>query len=99
MKNALDDIDAAYTAKTGVKVTVELCRKLGAGQADRTGRAGRRVHLRRHRLDGLRDGKKTINEPTRVNLLGNTIVLIAPKDSKIDNVTIGARLRSRQARR
>ena len=34
-------------------------------------------------------GKKTINEPTRVNLLGNSIVLIAPKDSKIDNVTIG----------
>src|SRR5205085_3518667 len=33
--------------------------------------------------------KKTINEPTRVNLLGNSIVLILPKDSKIDNVTIG----------
>jgi molybdate transport system substrate-binding protein len=34
--------------------------------------------------------KKTINDATRVNLLGNSIVLIAPKDSKIDNVTIGA---------
>src|ERR1700741_4776382 len=34
-------------------------------------------------------GKKTINEATRVKLLGNSIVLIAPKDSKIDNVTIG----------
>ncbi len=34
-------------------------------------------------------GKKTINEPTRVNLLGNKIVLIAPKDSKIGDVTIG----------
>ena len=33
--------------------------------------------------------EKTINEPTRDNLLGNSIVLIAPKDSKIDNVTIG----------
>jgi molybdate transport system substrate-binding protein len=33
--------------------------------------------------------KKSINDPTRVNLLGNTIVLIAPKDSKVDNVTIG----------
>ena len=33
--------------------------------------------------------QKTINEPTRVNLLGNSIVLIAPKDSKIDNVAIG----------
>ncbi len=34
-------------------------------------------------------GKKSINEPTRVNLLGNSMVLIAPKDSKIDNLTIG----------
>jgi molybdate transport system substrate-binding protein len=34
-------------------------------------------------------GKKTIDEPTRVNLLGNSIVLIATKDSKIDNVAIG----------
>ena len=33
--------------------------------------------------------KKNINEPTRVNLLGNSIVLIAPKDSKIGDVTIG----------
>jgi molybdate transport system substrate-binding protein len=34
-------------------------------------------------------GKKAINVPTRADLLGNSIVLIAPKDSKIDNVTIG----------
>src|SRR5260370_31139480 len=33
--------------------------------------------------------KKNINEPTRINLLGNRIVLIARKDSKIDNVAIG----------
>ncbi len=33
--------------------------------------------------------KKTINESTRVNLLGNKIVLIAPKDSKIADVSIG----------
>jgi len=33
--------------------------------------------------------KKNINAPTRVDLLGNSIVLIAPRDSKIDNVTIG----------
>ena len=46
-----------------------------------------------------RSAKKTINEPTRVNLLGNSIVLIAPKDSKIDNVEYRRRLRSRQARR
>jgi len=33
--------------------------------------------------------RKDIDEPTRINLLGNSIVLIAPKDSKTDNVAIG----------
>ena len=90
MKNALDDINAAYTAKTGIKVVGELCRKLGAGEADRAGRAGRRVRLRRLSTGWTtRAQEELINEPTRVNLLGNQLVLIAPKDSKIDNVTIG----------
>ena len=33
--------------------------------------------------------KKLIKENSRFNLLGNRLVLIAPKDSKIDNVNIG----------
>ena len=33
--------------------------------------------------------KKAIQADTRVNLLGNKLVLIAAKDAKIDNVTIG----------
>jgi len=39
-------------------------------------------------VDGLRGGKKFINESTRFNLLGNVLVLIAGKDSKIDHVNI-----------
>jgi molybdate transport system substrate-binding protein len=34
-------------------------------------------------------GKKNINVATRTDLLGNSIVLIAAKDAKLDNVTIG----------
>src|SRR4051794_39827550 len=33
--------------------------------------------------------KMTIRDDTRVNLLGNRLVLIAPRDSRIENVTIG----------
>ena len=44
-------------------------------------------------------GKKLIKHDTRVNLLGNRLVLIAPKDSKIDNVDDRPGLRPRQARR
>ena len=32
---------------------------------------------------------KLMTPDTRVNLLGNRLVLIAPKDSKLDHVTIG----------
>jgi len=41
--------------------------------------------------------KKLIKDDTRVNLLGNELVLIAGKDSKIGNVDDQAGLRSRRA--
>jgi molybdate transport system substrate-binding protein len=36
--------------------------------------------------------RKLIKDDTRVNLLGNQLVLIAPKDSKLDSVAIGPNL-------
>src|SRR5262245_14084371 len=36
--------------------------------------------------------RKLINDDTRFNLLGNQLVLIAPKDSKLDRVAIGPNL-------
>ena len=78
----------------------ELRRELGAGQADRSRRAGRRVRLGRSRMDGLRRAsKKLIKDDTRVNLLGNKLVLIAPKDSKTRQRHDRPGLRHRQARR
>ena len=99
MKNALDDIDAAYTAKTGVKVTVSYAASSAlAKQIEQGAPADVFISADTDWMD-YAIGKKNINEPTRVNLLGNSIVLIAPKDSRIDNVNIGAGLRPRQARR
>ena len=86
MKNALDDIDAAYTAKTGVKITVSYAASSAlAKQIEQGAPADVFISADTDWMD-YAIGKKTINEPTRVNLLGNSIVLIAPKDSKIDNV-------------
>jgi molybdate transport system substrate-binding protein len=89
MKNALDDIDAAYTAKTGVKVAASYAASSAlAKQIEQGAPADVFVSADTDWMD-YAVSKKNINEPTRVNLLGNSIVLIAPKDSKIDNVAIG----------
>jgi molybdate transport system substrate-binding protein len=88
MKNALDDIDTAFTAKTGVKVNASYAASSTlAKQIEQGAPADIFVSADTDWMD-YAVGKKTIQEPTRVNLLGNSIVLIAPRDSKIDNVTI-----------
>ena len=90
MKNALDDIDAAYTAKTGVKVSASYAASSAlAKQIEQGAPADIFVSADTDWMD-YAIGKKNINESTRVNLLGNSLVLIAPKDSRIDHVTIGA---------
>jgi molybdate transport system substrate-binding protein len=89
MKNALDDIDAAYTAKSGVKIVASYAASSAlAKQIEQGAPADIFASADIDWMD-YAIGKKTINESSRVNLLGNSIVLIAPKDSKIDNVAIG----------
>jgi molybdate transport system substrate-binding protein len=89
MKNALDDIDAAYTAKTGVRISASYAASSAlAKQIEQGAPADIFVSADTDWMD-YAIAKKNINESTRVNLLGNSIVLIAPKDSKIDSVTIG----------
>ena len=89
MKNALDDIDAAFTAKTGVKIAASYAASSTlAKQIEQGAPADIFVSADTDWMD-YAAGKKDINEATRINLLGNSIVLIAPKDSKIGNVTIG----------
>jgi molybdate transport system substrate-binding protein len=89
LKNALDDINAAFTKSTGIKVVASyaassaLMKQIEEGApADVFASAD---------LDWMDYGsqKKVIKDDTRINLLGNRLVLIAPKDSKLDNVTIG----------
>jgi len=88
MKNALDDIDAAYTAKTGVKVVASYAASSAlAKQIEQGAPADIFVSADTDWMD-YATRKKTIQESTRVNLLGNSIVLIAPKDSTIDHVAI-----------
>jgi molybdate transport system substrate-binding protein len=89
MKNALDDIDAAYTAKTGVRIVASYAASSALARQIEQGAPADVFVSADTDWMAYAIARKTINEPTRVNLLGNSLVLIAPKDSKIDNVAIG----------
>ncbi len=89
MKNALDDVNAAFTRSTGIKVVASYAASSALMKQIEQG-APADVFVSAD-LDWMDYGaqKKVINNATRVNLLGNRLVLIAPKDSKLDHVTIG----------
>ncbi len=88
MKNALDDVDAAYTAKTGVKIVASYAASsVLAKQIEQGAPADIFMSADTDWMD-YAAARKAINEPTRIDLLGNSIVLVAPKDSKVDNITI-----------
>jgi molybdate transport system substrate-binding protein len=88
MKNALDDINAAFLKATGTKVTASYAASSAlARQLEQGAPADIFASADLEWMD-YSAGKKTIKDDTRVNLLGNKLVLIAPTDSKIDNVTL-----------
>jgi molybdate transport system substrate-binding protein len=89
MKNALDDVDAAFTAKTGIGIVPSYAASSAlAKQIEQGAPADIFASADADWMD-YAVSRKTIAGPTRVNLLGNSIVLVTPKDSRIDHVTIG----------
>jgi len=89
LKNALDDINAAFLKATGTKVTASYAASSAlAKQLEQGAPADLFAPADLEWMD-YSSQKKTIKDDTRVNLLGNKLVLIAPKDSKIDKVNIG----------
>jgi molybdate transport system substrate-binding protein len=88
MRNALDDVDAAFTKANGIRVVASYAASSAlAKQIAQGAPADIFVSANIKWMDFLA-GKKLINPDTRVNLLGNALVLIAPKDSKLDHVPI-----------
>jgi molybdate transport system substrate-binding protein len=88
MKNALDDVDVAFTKQSGIKIVASYDAS-SALMKQIEGGAPADVFVSAD-LKWMDYGseKKLIKNNTRVNLLVNALVLIAPKDSKIDKVTI-----------
>jgi molybdate transport system substrate-binding protein len=90
LKNALDDINTAYAAANGVKVTASYAASSAlAKQLEQGAPADIFVSADIAWMDYALD-KRSVTDASRVNLLGNKLVLIAPKDSKIADVTISS---------
>jgi molybdate transport system substrate-binding protein len=88
MENALDDVDAAFIKKNRIKVVARydassaLMKQIEAG-APTDAFVSADLKWMDYGVE-----KKVVNESTCVNLLGNVLVLIAAKESKIDHVDI-----------
>lgn len=89
LKNALDDTHAAFTKQTGVKVTASYAASSAlAKQIEQGAPADVFISADLQWMDYVGE-RKLIKPDSRVSLIGNKLVLIAPADSKIGNVTIG----------
>ncbi len=89
LKNALDDANGAFTRATGIKVVASYeASSALARQIEQGAPADVFISADPRWMDYAAE-RKLINPNTRVNLLGNKLVLIAPVDSKLGDVTIG----------
>jgi molybdate transport system substrate-binding protein len=89
LKNALDDTDTAFSKLAGIKVVASYAASAAlAKQIEQGAPADVFISADLKWMDYLSE-RKLIKPDTRMNLLGNKLVLIAPKDSKIDKVEIG----------
>jgi molybdate transport system substrate-binding protein len=89
LKNALDDANAAFTKQTGVKVVVSYAATSALVKQIEQGAPADVFLSADLRWMDYAAENKLIKADTRANLLGNKLALIAPKDSKLDTVTIG----------
>lgn len=89
LTNALNDIGEQFTAKTGhvIKPSYAASSAL-AKQVEQGAPAHVFASADLKWMDYLAE-KKLTNPDTRFNLLGNTLVLVAPADTKIDKVDLG----------
>jgi molybdate transport system substrate-binding protein len=88
LKYALDDTNSTFSKATGVKVVASYAASSAlAKQIEQGAPADIFISADLQWMDYVAE-RKLIKPDSRVNLLGNKLVLIAPKDSKLDTITI-----------
>jgi molybdate transport system substrate-binding protein len=90
LKNALDEVNAAFTKASGIKVAASYAASSALMKQIENG-APADVFMSAD-IDWMEYGAHhaVIKEATRVDLLGNRLVLIAPKDSKLGSLKIAS---------
>jgi molybdate transport system substrate-binding protein len=89
LKNAIDDANAVFARQTGIGVVVSYAATPAlVKQIEQGAPADVFLSADLQWMDYAAE-KKLIRADTRVNLLGNKLVLIAAKDSRLGNVQIG----------
>src|SRR5471030_1428802 len=89
LKNALDDTNTAFSKATGVKVVASYAASSAlVKQIEQGAPADVFISADLRWMDYAAE-HRLIKPGSRVNLLGNRLVLIAATDSKLDHVAIG----------
>ena len=89
MTNVANDLNGIFTRNTGIKVTPSYAASSAlAKQIEEGAPADVFISADIPWMNYVQE-RKLIKNNTRFDIAGNRLVLIAPKDSKIDNVTIG----------
>jgi molybdate transport system substrate-binding protein len=89
MKNALDEVDAAFARQNGINVVASYDASSALmKQIEQGAPADVYISADQQWMD-YGSQQKLIDDSTRVNLLGNKLVLITGKESKFSDVAIG----------
>jgi len=92
MKNALDDVDGDFTKQTGIAVVASYDASSALMKQIEQGAPADVFISADLKWMDFGSQRKLIDDKTRVNLLGNTLILITGKDSKLGNVAISPNL-------
>jgi molybdate transport system substrate-binding protein len=92
LKNALDEVDSAFAKQSEIDVVASYDASSALmKQIEQGAPADVYISADQHWMD-YGSERKLIDDSTRVNLLGNKLVLIAGKETKLSDVTVGPSL-------
>jgi molybdate transport system substrate-binding protein len=88
MKNAVDDVNAAFNKATGIKVVASYAASSALAKQIEQGAPADVFASADIEWINYLEQKSLLKHDSRVNLLGNRLVLIAPKESKLHQAAI-----------